>query len=236
MEIIAQFRDESLMSDDFSEIVSRLYTVTSAMKSKATDLGTWYAQGNSLEEAYLYPAFEDGRPSPALLAMLKHKYRNDSSLTHVALWDGYEDESKGASIACHVSDKFLPDSLSITLYDDALSGSASYIEDILRCIAELFRPYYVSVYPSLYAAKKVFDDKPGVGWMLYLPNVITPEQVPEAQALIPVPAAGKKQTGTIIVSVANEVFSLDNASHVELANRIEMRLVDQDLLPRYADL
>jgi hypothetical protein len=32
------------------------------------------------------------------------------------------------------------------------------------------------------------------------------------------------------------VFSLDNASHVELANRIEMRLVDQDLLPRYADL
>ena len=72
--------------------------------------------------------------------------------------------------------------------------------------------------------------------VLYLPQVITAQQVLEAQALIPVPAAGKKQTGTIIVSVADEVFSLDNPSHVELANHIEMRLVDQDLLPCYVDL
>lgn len=72
--------------------------------------------------------------------------------------------------------------------------------------------------------------------MLYLPQVITAEQVPEAQALIPLPVGGKKQTGTIIVSVADEVFSLDNPRHVELANQIEIRLVDQDLLPRYADL
>ncbi|EJO31688.1 hypothetical protein QWC_10661 [Achromobacter marplatensis] len=54
--------------------------------------------------------------------------------------------------------------------------------------------------------------------------------------MIPVPAAGKKQTGTIIFSVSDEVFSLDNPRHIELANHIEMRLVDQDLLPRYADL
>jgi hypothetical protein len=110
------------------------------------------------------------------------------------------------------------------------------VKDIVAAIAQLFVAQYIAVSPRYYDEKQVFDDKPGVGWMLYLPQVITPEQVPEAQALIPVPAAGKKQTGTIIVSVANEVFSLDNASHVELANRIEMRLVDQDLLPRYADL
>ena len=61
-------------------------------------------------------------------------------------------------------------------------------------------------------------------------------EVPEARALIPVPEAGRKQTGTIIVSVTDAVFSVDNPEHVEIANRIEIRLVDQDLLPRYADI
>lgn len=62
------------------------------------------------------------------------------------------------------------------------------------------------------------------------------QQVPEARALIPVPEAGRKQTGTIIVSITDVVFSVDNPEHVEIANRIEIRLVDQDLLPRYSDI
>lgn len=56
------------------------------------------------------------------------------------------------------------------------------------------------------------------------------------RALIPVPEAGRKRTGTIIVSVTDSVFSIDNPEHIEIANRIEIRLVDQDLLPRYADI
>jgi hypothetical protein len=44
------------------------------------------------------------------------------------------------------------------------------------------------------------------------------------------------QTGTIIVSVANEPFSIGNPEHIEIANSIEIRLVDQDLLPRIYDL
>ncbi|VFR43453.1 Phage protein [plant metagenome] len=69
-----------------------------------------------------------------------------------------------------------------------------------------------------------------------MPRIITAEQVPEAEALIPLPAPGKKQTGTLIVSVANEVFSLDNPRHIEVANQIELRLVDQDLIERYEDM
>ncbi|AOJ14122.1 hypothetical protein WJ02_11360 [Burkholderia vietnamiensis] len=72
--------------------------------------------------------------------------------------------------------------------------------------------------------------------MLYLPQVITQQQVPEARALIPVPEAGKNQTGTIIVSVIDAPFSIDNPEHVEAANRIEIRLVDQDLLPTYSNI
>ena len=82
----------------------------------------------------------------------------------------------------------------------------------------------------------VFPGRPGAGWMLYLPKVLTVSQVPEAEALVPMPEPGKNQTGTIIVSVTEAAFSDRDAEHVRIANKIEVRLVDQDLLPRYADL
>lgn len=76
--------------------------------------------------------------------------------------------------------------------------------------------------------------------MLYLPHVLTIRQLPEARALVPVMGQDEKgkdkQIGTIIVSVIDEPFSDENPEHVKIANAIEIRLVDQDLLPRYADL
>ncbi|KWN76673.1 hypothetical protein WM24_31175 [Burkholderia ubonensis] len=71
--------------------------------------------------------------------------------------------------------------------------------------------------------------------MLYLPHVLTSNEVPEACDLIPVVRDGKQQ-GTIIVSVTDAVFDVDNPEHVKVANAIEIRLADQDLLPRYIDL
>jgi citrate lyase beta subunit len=71
--------------------------------------------------------------------------------------------------------------------------------------------------------------------MVYLPHVLTQAEVPEARALIPVARDGQQQ-GTIIVRVTDEVFDADNLDHVKVANDIEIRLADQDLLPRFVDL
>ena len=65
--------------------------------------------------------------------------------------------------------------------------------------------------------------------MLYLPTAIASEALPEAAELVPVTENGR-QTGTIIVSVSDEVLSADNPDHVQIANAIETRLADQDLL------
>ncbi|PQZ54390.1 hypothetical protein CQ050_30145 [Achromobacter sp. MYb9] len=171
-----------------------------------------------------------------MLAVLKHRYAKDAAVTHVAIWNGAQERDEGISVSIQVGSGFFPNSLDVETMNDAFFGTVEKMAAVTEVIVDVLQPQYVSVQPQAYATRKVFDDKPGVGWMLYLPQVITAQQVPEAQALIPVPAAGKKQTGTIIVSVADEVFSLDNPRHVESANHIEMRLVDQDLLPRYADL
>lgn len=45
-----------------------------------------------------------------------------------------------------------------------------------------------------------------------------------------------KQQGTIIVSVTDSVFNVNNRDDVKAANDIEIRLADQDLLPRFVDL
>ncbi len=73
--------------------------------------------------------------------------------------------------------------------------------------------------------------------MLYLPTKLSTQQVPEARALIPVPEKGARQTGTIIVSVTGlRVLQWTTSSIIGIANRTEIRLVDQDLLPRYVDM
>lgn len=61
--------------------------------------------------------------------------------------------------------------------------------------------------------------------------VITPGQLPEAAELVPI-MEGDKQKGTIVVSVSDNVFSIDDAGQVKIANAIEVRLADLDLLRR----
>lgn len=236
MDISLQFRDDSLSATDFEQILARIQPVTASMAAVNPEFAAWYAQGDSLDESLLYPAFEDGGPAPALIAVLRERFGPDPMATFVALWDGNQAQSDGATLACHIGDKFLPDSFEVNLYASAALGNWESVATVVAEAVRSFRPAYVSVAPREYADRQVFDNKPGVGWMLYLPSIITQQQVPEARALIPVAAAGKEQAGTIVVSVTDAPFTVDNPEHVEAANRIEIRLVDLDLLPRYVDV
>ncbi|MBC8726546.1 hypothetical protein F6X37_35080 [Paraburkholderia sp. 31.1] len=110
------------------------------------------------------------------------------------------------------------------------------VADLVEGALGIWPGVLVQVGPYAYSTtEKVFLDRPGVGWMLYLPHALAWAQVPEARALIPVMRDGKQQ-GTIIVSVTDEVFDVNNREHVKAANDIEIRLADQDLLPRFVDL
>ena len=116
-------------------------------------------------------------------------------------------------------------------------------EPVLRLVLKnvnLLAPSVVTLETASYFDRKVFKDRPGVGWMLYLPQVLVAQQVPEARALLPVIGQDEKgkdmQIGTIVVSVTDEPFSDENPEHVKIANAIEIRMVDQDLLPRFTDL
>ncbi|WP_198046502.1 Imm52 family immunity protein, partial [Cupriavidus taiwanensis] len=106
---------------------------------------------------------------------------------------------------------------------------------VVEQAAVIWSPLLITAHAQSYMTKKVFRDRPGVGNMIYLPRSATQGEVPEAGALVPV-IREQCQIGTIIISVVDQVFSDLIPDHVRVANSIEVRLVDQDLLPRYADL
>lgn len=85
-------------------------------------------------------------------------------------------------------------------------------------------------------APRIHDDRPGVGWMIYLPLILSVPQVPEARALVPVRDQDDRPLGTIVVSVVDGAFSETDPEHLRIAQAIETRLVDQDFLPRYESL
>ncbi|SHL04143.1 immunity 52 family protein [Paraburkholderia terricola] len=236
MDFRLQFKDATLDPMNFEEALSRIHVVTTGLAEIDQKFNRWYARGKSRDEALLYPAFEDGAPSTAILAVLKHKFAADPTTTYVALWDGNEGDSRGATLACHLNEAGIYNSFELSLADSAILSNLDAVLKIVGSLVKAFNPAYVTVSPRSYVAKQVFDDKPGVGWMLYLPTVITQQQVPEAREIVPVPEAGKAQTGTIVVSTTDAPFSMKNPEHIETANRIEVRLVDQDLLPAFTDL
>jgi hypothetical protein len=149
-------------------------------------------------------------------------------MRNVGLWNG-SDNIDGASMGLFVCETDKPSQIQ---FDTSLPELLSFdhVFATTKSIIEICNPLFVSVAPDFYTG--VFKGRPGVGWMLYLPKVLTAHQVPGARALVPVLGANKKQYGTIIVSVTDEPFSDLNLEHVKIAHDIEIRLVDQGLLPR----
>lgn len=244
MEILAQFRNPTDFAPpgDFAAHLVRLWPVVDALARKDERLGEWYLKADTEEEARLYRMYEGpGIPSTAVLAVLAQRYETKMDRPKVfGFWNGHVGEADRATLKLAIDSKTLPGEIEVALPRprEAAAGLRSYadVAEIVGEIVSTYSPVYVSVSSREYFSHQVFDDKPGAGWMLYLPKVLTVQDVPEARALIPVPEAGSRQAGTIIVSVTDSVFSVDNPEHVEIANRIEIRLVDQDLLPRYSDI
>ncbi|WP_186100845.1 immunity 52 family protein [Burkholderia gladioli] len=235
MKITSRFRDPLHDASNLATVFEQLGLIAEAIHASAPRFAQWFLTGDSKEEAHLYPAFENWAPTTAALAVLRTEFEGAEHRPQIiSLWDGGDDQRTGAVLTYLVAAKERPKKIEAD-FNDEREFSAEQVAAIVEAIARQTNPAYVTVEPQGYADKQVFDDKPGVGWMLYLPEPITSQQVPEAHALLPVTVDGK-QIGTIIVSVIDTPFSMDNPGHIETANRIEIRLVDMDLLPRYTDV
>lgn len=224
----------------FRENISRLLNTTNEIRKFDKYGSQWYLMGETEEEAYQYIAIDENNNfTAAAEAVLNTRFKNEKESKYFSAWNGELEHENGASITLHFNINEWPNwMLEVEYPNETVFERLGKISGLVRIITAIsidLRPNFVTAYAMSYDDAKVFKDRPGVGWMLYLPQTLTAKQVPEAAELIPVTDGDNKQIGTIIVSTTEE-FSDENPEHVKRANAIEIRLVDQDLLPRYMDL
>ncbi|MEX3808708.1 immunity 52 family protein [Paraburkholderia sp. BR13439] len=242
MHLFSQHRDKSgIRRGDFEFHLRRLRRIIERLANKDETLGgSWYLSADSISESLQRPVFANSEPSATALALLSKEYDGrEKDPKSVLCWNGQQSVYHNALISVSFDSGELSDIFEISLGeksdDSSRLGLYDAIGEFVSEVAIIYEALYVTFGPRAYQDQQVFDDRLGVSWMLYLPHVLTQAQVPEARALIPVMREDKQQ-GTIIVSVTDDVFDVNNRDHVKASNDIEIRLADQDLLPRFVDL
>lgn len=211
----------------------RTVRLTQALSSVLPGPTRWYGGIVSPKDTYL--PFED---RTAILERIQRKWPSPDDPPFFGV--GTNPSLKGRTPG-ELGLLFMPETgtihLDIEAPDKAFGANATNVcRDLLIKLVE--------TEPVSFAYVDVFDPPPGekllksygfdfatfphrkcLGWMGFVPQVVTAEQLPLAAELVPVP--GK---GTVIVAV-NEPFDLNNMQHIQRANQIEMDMVDHDLLP-----
>lgn len=235
------FRREVTTLIDVTTQLQELYEFSRAAGSFSPLLQHWLLSSDkSKSEALMYEAFDANGPTTAALAVLRQRSKGVTDLRSISLWNGADVDAESAGLSSLTNIVGRPDTVefSLRLKPEVVDWQtpASWLKKAIS----VWHPSVATFGPYWYSDHKVFEDRPGASWMLYLPRMLTVQQVPEARALVPVMGKDEKgkdkQIGTILVSAIDEPFSEANPDHVKIANAIEVRLVDQDLLPRYADL
>ncbi|OWY27396.1 Imm52 family immunity protein [Herbaspirillum robiniae] len=194
----------------------------------------WLVATGDRDGSFRYPAFENDKPSTALLAYYNEQNRGKAAddARHITLWNGQLERGLGASFTDQYNHKRSePENISLAVHDIGRWKNWEAAADVIKTSVNLYKPRAMFIQPARY--EPVFLDKPSVGWMLYLPRVLTPSEVPEARHLEPVLDADGKRLGTIVISITDGILDVNNPEHINLAHDIEIRLADQDLLPRY---
>ena len=240
MEIKLTFRLKPATLPTETEQLRDLWRVAQLLVPIGLPIDNWYPPADTPEHSLLNAAFDKDGPTQAAISMLTAQKQEKETpwMRMTGVWNGTEDDGAVAFDSSLSAHEYSGNSI-FSLQSKRVTGLSDKerVLTLARGLLEIWPARTMEIGPyKYYSRHKVFPDRPGAGWMLYLPQVLTAQEVPEAGALIPVLGDKKKQTGTIIVSVADEPFSADNPEHVKVANKIEVRLVDQDLLPRYADL
>lgn len=238
-----QYRRAGGKLPSIDEQMAELYMFVQVISPFSPLLAHWLLTSDkSKEDALRYEAFDATGPTTAALAVLREATKGVDDIHSISVWNGAEGKGDGAAMSSRCNVLGRPDAFDFALkLRPEVTDWQTGVDWIMGAI-KIWPALFATFGPLWYSERAVFKDRPGVGWMLYLPRVLTPQQVPEARALVPVIANddGEKskpvQIGTIIVSVTAEPFSDENPEHVKIANAIEIRLVDQDLLPRYAEL
>ena len=239
MYIALKFQLEQDTLPSREEHLEYLWKVAKLLEPFGFPIEDWYPPARTRKKSLANPAFDDHGPTSAALEMLRARDEKDKTtdfhFRRTGVWDGKE-KGRGAVFSILLSSDADNPRCLLDFHINEVEelDDASNMQRFMLALLDIWpAAFYIQVGPlKYYTVHQVFPDRPGAGWMLYLNQGITAAEVPEAAAIVPV-SKGNEQRGTIIVSVDDNVFSVNDPAHVKTAKAIEVRLADQDLLPRY---
>jgi hypothetical protein len=205
-----------------------LWSFAKSLQRAGLELDQWYVSGDRNA-----PAFSASGPTDVAIQFASDRDAKSAYQT-VNIWNGRE----GALAAGFASRYTLKGFSNFQFNSDGVDKIYTYekLANIIEDSLKIWPALYVEAAPYKYSTQdKVFPDRPGVGWMLYLPKRIESSQAPEARMIRHVKDVNGTE-GTILVSETDGPFDVGTRAHVKAANDIEIRLADQDLLPRFIDL
>lgn len=208
-----------------------LWRLASALATIGLPIDGWCPPADTPANSRLNSAFTVAGPTTAALALARADKDNLAlDLRTLGVWNGEEDAG-GMTYTTTYNTGRIPSNLFLNEESIPAFENFQNVAQLVRAIVEIWNPMLVKVTPWSYNEHQIFNDRPPVGWMIYLPFELTSKQVPEAAQLIPIVDRQKKVVqGTLVVSTT-DVFDVENPEHIKKANAIETRLVDQDLLP-----
>jgi len=229
-----QYRRKLAVLPSLEQQLDELLKFTRTIRDFSPLPQEWFLTSDrSKEDALQHRAFDEGGAAANALALLREESGDAKDVRIISIWNGAERNAESIGLTSRCNTLGRPDSVTLRLRAQPVISEWSVGVKWLQSAITIWSPLFASFSPFWYNEKSVFKDRPGVGWMLYLPVSLTTKEIPEARALIPIAGESKKQQGTIIVSVTDGPFSDDNPEHIKIANAIEVRLADQDLLPQY---
>lgn len=213
-----------------------LWRIAQLFEPFGLPIDIWRPPAPTRKKSLAHAAFDSDGPTSAALELQRIQDEKDGMADYrsAGVWSGKEKGRGGAFSVSFSSNPNLPTCLLDVQFDeiDELDRASNMLKFMLGLLDIWPLASSIEVGPFRYYTRhQVFPKRLGAGWMIYLPKPITREQLPEAADLVPVTKNGKQQ-GTIVVSVSAGPFSIENPEHIEIANAIELRLADQDLLPR----
>jgi len=233
LDISANFRTGTTLPS-IEEQYADLWDIAKFLNTLGIAIADWFPPADTEANSLLNPSFTETGPSPAAIAMAKADKDNLAhDLRTLGVWNGKEDEG-GMVYTTTYNTGPIPSFLGFNAEDVNPLLDYRNLIDLLQFVVRKWNPMLIQVTPDEYDSLSVFKDRPGAGWMLYLPFIISSQQIPEASEVIKIMDEKGKQQGTIIVTVT-EAFDTKNLDHIQRANAIETRLVDQDLLPTMSE-
>ena len=196
----------------------------------------WYLCSTTKKKSSIHKGFDKNGVTEIGLHKLTKEYNKDKKHFCLSIWDKKTEEA-GLAYSIYEQTCGQPFKVEIRLdYDVLLSEIAlNNIQKFCLALSEQFDGAYIMVNNNYTPEKTVFPDRLSAAWMIYLPKVqLSHNIVPQAFDVISPTDHEGHAAGSLVVTVPH-FFDNRNTDDIKAVRRVDIKLHELGLLPRYAD-